>query len=36
MSTPLSNSSIDPDEYFKTDPGIPFHLLKRKKGIKAV
>ena len=26
-------TNIDPDEYFKTDPGIPFHLLRRKKGL---
>uniref|UniRef100_A0A7M5WIQ6 Mediator of RNA polymerase II transcription subunit 19 n=1 Tax=Clytia hemisphaerica TaxID=252671 RepID=A0A7M5WIQ6_9CNID len=32
MSNPLVGSTtIDPDEYFKTDPGIPFHLLRRKK-----
>lgn len=24
-------STVDNDEYFKTDPGIPFHLLRRKK-----
>lgn len=23
--------SMDPDEYFSTDPGIPFHLLRRQK-----
>merc|ERR1711915_493053 len=31
MSMPIPTELLDPNEYFKTDPGIPFHLLKRKK-----
>ncbi|XP_057295122.1 mediator of RNA polymerase II transcription subunit 19-B-like [Hydractinia symbiolongicarpus] len=31
MSVPVGSTTIDPDEYFTTDPGIPFHLLRRKK-----